>query len=186
VDVATLSLVISVRSSIAIFAPVLGSIADQRGRRFGMLLGIFLFIVGMSLVAIAPSFMTFSIALLLGILSKYLFDPSMQAYFGDRVPYERRGTALAVTEAAWSLSFIAGIPLIGFLISRFGWNSPFPLLTGLGLVMLRSSGGWFRVPSMPEPADSQLHEQCPRGADDLPALAGISMPWSAPRMNWSI
>src|SRR5512134_3355987 len=135
VDVATLSFIVSARSSIAILVPILGSIADPRGRKFGMLLGILLFIGGMSLVAIYPSFLTFSLALLLAILSKYLFDPSMQAYLGDRVPYERRGTALAVTEAAWSLAFIAGVPLMGSLIARFGWNAPFPLLAGAGLVM---------------------------------------------------
>src|SRR5215213_3257199 len=98
VEFTTLSFVVTARSFIGMFTPVLGAVADQRGRRFGMLLGIFLFIVGMSFVALAPSFLTFSAALLLAILSKYLFDPSMQAYFGDRIPYERRGTALAVTE----------------------------------------------------------------------------------------
>jgi MFS family permease len=127
VDITTLSFLVTARSFFGMFAPVFGSIADRRGRRFGMLSGVFLFTVGMGLVAIVPSFLTFSIALLLAILGKYLFDPSMQAYLGDRIPYERRGTALAVTEGSWSLAFIAGIPLIGYLISAYGWNAPFPL-----------------------------------------------------------
>jgi predicted MFS family arabinose efflux permease len=176
VDVATLSFIVAARSFIGIFAPVLGSIADPRGRKFGMLLGILLFIAGMSLVAIYPSFVTFSLALLLAILSKYLFDPSMQAYLGDRVPYERRGTALAVTEAAWSLSFIAGIPLIGFLISRFGWNSPFPLLTGLGLVMFAVI--WWMVPrtdhASSQPTANSI-SNIRAVLTNLPALAGISI-----------
>jgi predicted MFS family arabinose efflux permease len=57
----------------------------------------------------------------------------MQAYLGDRVPYERRGLALAVTELGWSMAFIAGIPMVGFLISRYGWVSPFGALSLLGL-----------------------------------------------------
>jgi len=158
------------------FAPVLGSIADQRGRRFGMLLGIFLFIAGMTLVAIAPSFWTFSIALLLAILSKYLFDPSMQAYFGDRIPYERRGTALAVTEGSWSLAFIAGVPLMGWLISRFGWNAPFPLLAGLGLVMFIVI--WRMIPHN-DPLRSQPTATSVKNVravlTSIPALAGISI-----------
>ena len=176
VDVAVLSFVVTLRSFVGMFAPVLGAIADQRGRRFGMLLGIFLFIMGMSLVALAPSFTTFSIALLLAILSKYLFDPSMQAYFGDRIPYERRGTALAVTEGAWSLAFIAGVPLMGWLIARFGWNAPFPLLAGLGLVMFLVV--WWMVPR----ADHASQEPAATSAKNvravltnLPALAGISI-----------
>lgn len=177
VDIATLSMIVTARSSIAMFAPVLGSIADPRGRKFGMLLGILLFIGGMSLVAIYPSFLTFSLALLLAILSKYLFDPSMQAYLGDRVPYERRGTALAVTEAAWSLAFIAGVPLMGSLIARFGWNAPFPLLAGAGLVMFFII--WRMIPGT-----DHAHPMAPRATSlknvravltNLPALAAISI-----------
>lgn len=177
VDIATLSMIVTARSSIAMFAPVLGSIADPRGRKFGMLLGILLFIGGMSLVAIYPSFLTFSLALLLAILSKYLFDPSMQAYLGDRVPYERRGTALAVTEAAWSLAFIAGVPLMGSLIARFGWNAPFPLLAGAGLVMFFII--WRMIPGT-----DHAQPMAPRATSlknvgavltNLPALAAISI-----------
>lgn len=174
VDVTTLSFVLTGRSFVGMFAPVLGAIADQRGRRFGMLLAIFLFITGMSLVALAPSFMTFSIALLLAILSKYLFDPSMQAYFGDRIPYERRGTALAVTEGAWSLAFVAGVPLMGWLIARFGWNAPFPLLAGLGLVMFTVV--WWIVPRSDHPAPAVTSGRNVRAVlTNLPALAGISI-----------
>ena len=175
VDVTMLSIVLTGRSFVGMFAPVLGGIADQRGRRFGMLLGIFLFIMGMSLVALAPSFTTFSIALLLAILSKYLFDPSMQAYFGDRIPYERRGTALAVTEGAWSLAFIAGVPLMGWLIARFGWNAPFPLLAGLGLVMFFVI--WRIVPradASQKPSATSM-KNVRAVLTNLPALAGISI-----------
>ena len=175
VEIATLSLVITARSVIGMFAPVLGTIADQRGRRFGMLLGIFLFIAGVGLVAIAPSFWTFSISLLLANLSKYLFDPSMQAYIGDRVPYERRGTALAITEGAWSLAFIAGVPLMGWLIARFGWNAPFPLLAGLGLVMFIVV--WLIVPRRDEHAQATATSAKNVRAvlTSIPALAGISI-----------
>jgi predicted MFS family arabinose efflux permease len=176
VDITTLSFVVTARSFIGMFAPVLGAIADQRGRRFGMLLGIFLFGAGMGLVALIPSFITFSIALLLAILSKSLFDPSMQAYFGDRIPYERRGTALAVTEGAWSLAFIAGVPWMGWLIARSGWNAPFPLLAGLGLVMFTVI--WRMIPR----ADPASHQPTATSVKNvravlmnLPALAGISI-----------
>ena len=176
VEYTTLSFVVTLRSFIGMFAPVLGTIADQRGRRFGMLLGIFLFIVGMTLVAIAPSFWTFSFALLLAILSKYLFDPSMQAYFGDRIPYERRGTALAITEGSWSMAFILGVPAMGWLISRFGWNAPFPLLAGLGLAMFIVI--WRMVPRN-DPLSSGPTATSVKNVravlTNIPALAGISI-----------
>jgi predicted MFS family arabinose efflux permease len=103
----------------------------------------------------------------------------MQAYLGDRVPYERRGTALAVTEAAWSLAFIAGVPFMGLLIARFGWNAPFPLLAGAGLVMFFII--WRMIPRT-DPSSPQ--PMAPRATSlknvravltNLPALAAISI-----------
>jgi predicted MFS family arabinose efflux permease len=139
-----------------------------------MLAGIVLFTMGMALVAIRPSFITFSIAILLAILSKYLFDPAMQAYFGDRIPYERRGTALAVTEVAWSLSFILGVPLVGYLIATYGWNAPFPLFAGLGVVMFAVI--WWMIPRAPQSQpviDSVKNVRAVLMS--IPALAGISI-----------
>lgn len=88
----------------------------------------------MGIVTIYPSFWALAIALMLAMVGKFIFDPSMQAYFGDRIPYHKRGTALAVTEVAWSFAFIFGVPLVGFLIDRYGWSAPFPLFTLLGLL----------------------------------------------------
>lgn len=174
VDFVTLSFVVTARSFFGIFAPVFGSIADHRGRRFGMLSGIFLFTAGMGLVAFIPNFITFSIAVLLAILGKYLFDPSMQAYFGDRIPYEKRGTALAVTEVAWSLAFIAGVPLAGYLIATYGWNAPFPLLAGLGLGMFAVA--WWMIPrTPPSNATNESAKKFRAVLTSIPALAGISI-----------
>lgn len=176
VDYVDLSRVVTARSFVGMFAPLFGAVADQRGRRFGMLAGITLFTAGMGLVAFHPTFLTFSLALLLAILGKYLFDPSMQAYFGDRVPYEKRGTALAVTEGAWSLAFIAGVPLVGYLISAYGWNAPFPLLAGLGVGMFAIV--WWMIPrSDPHPSQpaATSREKIRAVLTSLPALAGISI-----------
>src|SRR5258707_15480842 len=92
VDVTTLSFIIAARSFSGIFSPMFASMADQRGRKFGMLAGGALFILGVGLVAIHPSLLTFSIALVLGIFSRSMFGPAIQAYIGDRIAYEQRGT----------------------------------------------------------------------------------------------
>ena len=135
VEIQTISLLMTARSLVGAMSPFFAPIADKRGRKFGMLMGISIFIVGMFIVAISPSLVTLAIALMLAMIGKFIFDPSMQAYFGDRIPYEKRGTALAVTEVAWSLSFIVGVPIVGFLIDRFGWSAPFPIFTVLGLLV---------------------------------------------------
>ena len=174
VEITTVSYVVTARSFFGLFAPVLGSVADHRGRKFGMLTGIILFTFGMGSVALYPTFLTFSIAVLLSIIGKYFFDPAMQAYFGDRIPYERRGTALAVTEVAWSLAFIAGVPLMGFLIAGYGWDEPFRLLAGLGLVILVVI--WRMVPYTPQSQRKIDSVSNFRSVlTNIPALAGISI-----------
>lgn len=135
IDLMTMSLAFTTRSLAGVFGSFLASIGDSRGRRFGILAGMAMFILGVGLVAIRPTFTAFLLAMILSMIGKYVFDPSMQAFLGDRVAYQRRGRVLAVTELGWSLSFILGVPLMGLLISQLGWNSVFPVLTLLGVLM---------------------------------------------------
>ena len=65
-----------------------------RGRKTGMLLGISVFFVGTGVVIFWPTFPGFVLATMLTLLGKVTFDPAMQAFIGDRVPYQRRGLAL--------------------------------------------------------------------------------------------
>ena len=175
VDLTTFSFAITARSLVGAFSPAFAPLADQRGRKFGMLAGAISFALGMGLVAYEPNLITLSAAMVLAILGKYLFDPAMQAYFGDRIPYEQRGTALAVTEVAWSLSFIAGIPLMGWLINRYGWTAPFPLLAGLGVGIIAIV--WRMIPY--EDAHHTSTSDSPGRyravLTNIPALAGISI-----------
>lgn len=174
VDVVTVSLALTARNTVGIFGPLLAPISDVRGRKLGMLIGVGLFTLGTGLVAVRPGMFTFAAALILAALSKSLFDPAVHAYFGDRVPYESRGTAVAITEFAWSAAFIGGVPLMGLLIARFGWQAPFPVLAVLGAGMLL-------VISRMIPADGGNANAVPVLANfravisSAPAVAGIGI-----------
>ena len=176
VDFETLSKIVAARNFVGIFGPVFAPVADKQGRKFAMLLGIVAFTIGMGAVVLHPSLLTFGLALLLALLGKYLFDPAMQSYFGDRIPYEKRGTALAITEVAWGLSFIVGVPLMGFLIAKYGWTAPFPLLAVLGVGMFLVI--MWMVPHAPH-ASQQLVTDSRKNfrtvLTSVPALAGISI-----------
>ena len=111
VSLETISMAVTMRALVGAFGPFLAAIADNRGRKLGMLTGLGLFIAGTALVIFWPTFPTFIAALILTMLGKYVFDPTTQAYLGDRVPYESRGKVIAITEYGWSLSFIIGIPI---------------------------------------------------------------------------
>jgi predicted MFS family arabinose efflux permease len=182
VDVTAISLALAGRNFMGIFGPLLAPFANRRGRRFGMLAGITVFILGVGLVAVHPNLVTLSAALILAILSKCLFDPTVQAYFGDRVAYEQRGTALAITEMSWSVAFILGVPSMGYLIARFGWSAPFPVLAGLGLIMFVVV--WRMIPrddsqdGMDRPGQQvtgDSHQNLQAIMASIPALAGISI-----------
>jgi predicted MFS family arabinose efflux permease len=99
-----------------------------------MLAGTLLFVLGAALPIIWTSYTAFVLTLVSTTIGYLIFIPSMQAYLGDQVSYKRRGLAIAVTEMGWSLSFIIGVPIVGVLIERLGWRSPFPLLVALGLI----------------------------------------------------
>jgi len=120
IDLGAMSLALTARNLIGTLNPFVASLADRRGRKFGMLLAASFFVGGATLVTFWPSFPTLVAAMILLALGKYAFDPAMQAYLSDGIPYERRGAALAMTEVSWSLAFIAGVPLMGFLIARKG------------------------------------------------------------------
>jgi len=105
---------------------------ETRGRKFGMLLGLGMFLLGASLVAFAPGVTTLGLALILGLIGKSFFDPSMSSYIADHVPYDKRGTALAITEFAWSLAFVVGAPLVGWILSGYAWSTPFLIFGLLG------------------------------------------------------
>lgn len=132
VDFATISTALAARAAAGAFSPLLGALGDLRGRKIGMLLGLAVFTGGVTLVAVWPTFPAFVAALILAVVGNLVFIPSMQAHVGDRVAYERRGLALALTEMSWSLSFIICVPLMGLMIAHWGWRSPFPLLAVLG------------------------------------------------------
>jgi len=112
-----------------------------------MLLGIGIFALGLAVVVFWPTFPGFVIALMLTTVGKVTFDPTMQAFIADRVPYKRRGLAITATELSWSLAYIMGIPLVGLLIASTSWIGPFYLF-GI-LIILSGVVFLFAIPKDP-------------------------------------
>ncbi len=133
-DLRTISYAITARSLMGLVGPFLASVADSRGRKAGILLGTIAYTVAIGMIAIWPTFPVFFVALSLAFIGYLIFVPSTQAYLGDKVPYEKRGRVLGITEFAWSLSAIIGVPVAGFIITRRGWLAPIPLIAILGMV----------------------------------------------------
>ena len=90
---------------------------------FGMLLGGFL-----------PFYRAVFISLVITGLGKIVYDPAVQAYIGDHVPYNHRSRIVGLLEMSWAGCTLAGIPLIGILIRYVNWHAPFLAMGALGLI----------------------------------------------------
>ena len=135
VSLTSLSFTISARSLIGTLTPLASSaITDRRGRKAGMLSGVGLFMLASLAVVVWPTFPVLFVSMSASLFGLLIYMSAMQAYISDEITYERRGRALALTELAWSVSYFVGMPVVAFLLSRFGWIGPFPVLAGLGLV----------------------------------------------------
>jgi len=125
---------VTARLALGLATPFLGALADRVGRKPAMLAGIVTFMIGGLIVGLYPSYTTLIVALLTVGLSRSLFDPALQAYVGDRVAFERRGTPMALVELSWSGAYLLGVPVVGLLIGAAGWVAPFPALAAVALL----------------------------------------------------
>ncbi len=140
VDLEQLSLVLTARSLMGFLGPFMAHIADRYGRKVSMLLGLSLIVLSTATIWIFPSYPVFFVGLMVAMLGNLMFIPAMQAFIGDRVPYEKRGRVLGITELSWATAFIAGIPFIGWLMAHTSqekaWLVPFPVITIAGILCL--------------------------------------------------
>jgi len=136
VSLTTASTLVSIRSLVGMGAPLFGALVDRLGAHWGMALGMGLLVGGSALIAGLPLYGVALAGFVLIGLAKSAYDPAMQAYVSQRVPYERRGRALGITELSWSATWLA-MPLSGWLIDHVSWRAPFWVITAMGVV------GWW-------------------------------------------
>lgn len=133
VSPATLSTLIAVRNLGGMATPVAARAAERYGRRRLMLLATVAVTIGCSATAMTSWLPIAALGIVLVGLAKPVFDISMQAWFGDRVPYDERGRVFGITELTWSVA-LAAVPLSGWLIERTSWRAPFILVGILAAV----------------------------------------------------
>jgi predicted MFS family arabinose efflux permease len=134
VPLTAITSLIAVNQATAILGMFFGPVADRLGYRLIMLAGLTMLVVGMFAASLFPYYVVLLFTLFLAGMAKSIFDPAVQAYISERVPYRRRGLAIGFLEVSWAGSTLVGIPVIGLLISALGWRSPFLVMGGLGLI----------------------------------------------------
>ena len=134
VPLAAVTSLIAVNQITSVLSLFFGPLGDRWGYRIMLLSGLVSLALGMLAAGFLPAYTTVLAALFLAGLGKSLFDPAIQAYVGRMVPYERRAMVIGIMEIAWAASSLVGIPLVGLLISRFGWRAPFFVLGVAGVL----------------------------------------------------
>ena len=125
-----------------IFAPLIGSLSDQFGRRPIILISLFGFSIDYLFLAIAPSIgWLFLGRIIAGITGASITTAS--AYIADVSTNETRAKNFGMIGAAFGLGFIIG-PVIGGLLGQYGSRVPF-IAAGI-LCMINFIYGYFVLP----------------------------------------
>ena len=134
VPLTAITSLIALNWATGIIAVFIGPVTDRLGYRLMMIVGMTLLAVGLLVSGFVPLYAVVLVALFLAALGKAVFDPAVQAYISEQVPYRRRGLAIGFLEYSWAGSALLGIPALAIIIDKFGWRSPFFLMGVLALL----------------------------------------------------
>ncbi|HSH03196.1 MAG TPA: MFS transporter [Anaerolineae bacterium] len=145
---------VSWRNLTGLASPFLGIFLDHYPRRHAMLLALTLFALSSFALLIWPTYAGIALAMLTVALAKALYDPAIQAYLGDQIPYAQRGRFLGITELGWALALLIGAPLAGWLLARYHWSTPFLVYGALAIPV--AIGIYLLIPPTPPASQRQL------------------------------
>jgi DHA1 family tetracycline resistance protein-like MFS transporter len=159
-----------------VFAPVIGNLSDQFGRRPVLLLSLLGFGIDYLFLAFAPTIGW----LFLGRLIAGIFGASFttaSAYIADISTPENRAQNFGMIGAAFGIGFIIG-PVVGGLLGQYGARIPF--IAAAALSLLNALYGYFVLPES-LPADHRRKFEWKRAnplgsliqLKKYPAVAGL-------------
>jgi DHA1 family tetracycline resistance protein-like MFS transporter len=118
-----------------IAGPLWGNISDRIGRKAVLIVSQIGATIGWTMLGFAPTLGWVIAARAVEGFSGGNIGVT-QAYIGDLVEPARRGRAFALLGAAFSLGFVFGPALAGWLYARYGFAMPFFVAAGLQLLTL--------------------------------------------------
>ncbi|WP_372683496.1 MFS transporter, partial [Desulfosarcina sp.] len=116
VSLSAITSLIAINQVTSVLGALIGPISDRLGYRKMMIAGMAMLAAGMLAAAFFPIYAVVLVALFLAGLGKSIFDPAVQAWVGNRVPYRRRALVMGMMETSWSASTLIGIPLVAILM----------------------------------------------------------------------
>ncbi|SDP14906.1 MFS transporter [Desulforhopalus singaporensis] len=132
VPLSAITSVLAFSQFVSLAGVVSGPVTDIIGTRFMMRMGLAMLAVGMLICGLVPHYWFVFFGLVLGSMGKTVFDPAIQSFIGNYVPYERRGRVVGLIETSWAGATLIGIPALGLIIDHGGLPGCFVILGVLG------------------------------------------------------
>lgn len=132
VSIPTITTVLGLRELGGITMPAVGRIID-RGHLRTVMIGAGLVSGGTcAAIALTDDLAVFAVLIITGGIAKTAFDLTQNTWVSHRIAVAQRGRVTGVLEMAWAGSFLIGIPIVGLVIDRWGWQASFAV-TGIAL-----------------------------------------------------
>ena len=150
ITLAAMGMLMMLRTSLVALAPFFGHRADKMGAKPLLMVGFAMQGLGLLGFGFSSGLWTAAAAILVLGVSDALTYPLMQAYISENAPARHQGRALITVEYSWAITGIVIMPIIGWLIGGFGWQTPFRLLSifsGMAVLIL----AFLLPPSHPKP-----------------------------------
>jgi len=116
--------------------PIMTKLSDVVGRRAIYSLCVAIFAAGSVLAIVAPDYAIFLLARAIQAAGAGGIFPVATAAIADRVPLERRGSALGLLGAVWGLAAIIGPNVGGVITHFFSWHWIFVANVPLAIVVI--------------------------------------------------
>ena len=91
------------------------------------------FLLGTLACGFSPNYEFMLLARILTGAFGGLLSTILLSIVGDAIPFERRGTAMGVVTAGFSLASVFGVPFGNYLATQFNWHAPFFFIAGAGV-----------------------------------------------------
>lgn len=109
---------------------------DNFDRKKVLLFGYSGFLIGTLFCALSPSYIILLISRIVAGIFGGLIGAQVLSIVADLIPYERRGMAMGIIMAAFSVASVFGVPFALYMANMFNWHGPFVIVVGLGVVLM--------------------------------------------------
>lgn len=109
---------------------------DNFDRKKVLLFGYIGFLIGTLCCALSPTFEFLLVSRIVAGLFGGLIGAQVLSIVADLIPYERRGMAMGIIMAAFSVASVFGVPFGLYIANLFNWHGPFFFVAGLGAILV--------------------------------------------------